>query len=136
MSPASPAALPANGMSHLQSKYSPEETVARIEDALRGKGLMIFVRIDHSGEAAKVGLSMRFAQLIIFGSPKSGTPLMVAAPTLALDLPLKALVWEDGDRAVWVSYNDAQYLGQRHGVPQELIANLAGAAGLLQKAVA
>ncbi len=127
--------FPGNGMVHLDSKYSAQETVERIESAIRSKGLMIFGRFDHSGEAAKAGMKMPFAQVIVFGSPKAGTPLMIAAPTLALDLPLKALVWEDGSGKVRVSYNAPEYLRERHGVPQELIGNIAGAGMLLQKAL-
>ncbi len=129
------ASLPKNGMLHLASAHAATETVDRIQTVLKEKGLTIFALIDHSGEAAKASLQMHFAQLIIFGSPNAGTPLMVAAPTLALDLPLKALVWEDADGKVWVSYNDPEYLRERHGMPQNLIANIAGAAMLLQKAV-
>jgi uncharacterized protein (DUF302 family) len=127
--------LPANGMVHIASKFSAPETVERIESAIHSKGITVFTRIDHSGEAAKAGLRMHFAQVIVFGSPKSGTPLMVAAPTLALDLPLKALVWEDADGKVWVSYNAPEYLQQRHNIPKELLPNIAGAGMLLQKAV-
>lgn len=127
--------LPANGMVHIVSKFSAPETVARIESAIRSQGINIFTRFDHSGESVKAGLRMRFAQVIVFGSPKSGTPLMVAAPTLALDLPLKALVWEDTDGNVRVSYNAPEYLQQRHNVPQELLPNISGAGTLLQKAV-
>jgi uncharacterized protein (DUF302 family) len=129
------SSLPENGMVHLRSKLPPQETVDRIEAAVRSKGMAIFARFDHSGEAAKIGLQMRFAQVIVFGSPKAGTPLMVAAPTLALDLPLKALVWENDEGQVIVTYNAPEYLQQRHGVPQELIGNIAGAGMLLQKAI-
>jgi uncharacterized protein (DUF302 family) len=127
--------LPANGMVHIASQFSAPETVARIESAIRSKGITVFTRIDHSGEAAKAGLRMHFAQLLVFGSPKAGTPLMVAAPTLALDLPLKALVWEDADGKVWVTYNSPEYLQQRHNIPKELLPNIAGAGTLLQKTV-
>jgi uncharacterized protein (DUF302 family) len=127
--------LPANGMVHLPSSFSAAETVERIESALRSKGIMIFARIDHSGEAEKAGLRMHFAQLIIFGSPKAGTPLMVASPTLALDLPLKALVWENADGKIWVSYNSPEYLQERHNVPKGLVPNIAGTGMLLQRAV-
>ena len=91
--------------------------------------------IDHSGEAEKVGLKMRPTKVLIFGSPVAGTPLMVAAPSLAIDLPLKALVAEDADRKVSVTYNDPDYLGARHGVPEGLIKNLAGAGALIAKAM-
>ena len=127
--------MPGNGMDHLRSNYSVAETVSRLESVLRAHGLTIFGRVDHSGEAEKVGLKMRPTQLLIFGNPKGGTPLMVAAPTLAIDLPLKALAWEDGGGAAWLSYNSSEYLMTRHEVPGDLIANIAGAEGLLQRAV-
>lgn len=125
----------ANGLESVESKYSAEETVARIEAAARSKGLTIFTTVDHSGEAAKVGLTMPFARVIVFGSPKAGTPLMVAAPTLAIDLPLKALVQETDGGKVMVYWNAPEYLRDRHGVPQELVASIAGVGGLLKKAV-
>ena len=127
-------AIGGTGMVHLRSHHSVPATLARLETSLLAHGLMIFGRIDHSGEAAKVGLAMRPTQVVIFGSPKGGTPLMVAAPTLAIDLPLKALVWEDAGGAVWLSYNSPEYLQQRHDVPADLIKNIAGAGGLLQQA--
>jgi uncharacterized protein (DUF302 family) len=127
--------LPENGMVHLSSPYSLPETLKRLESILQTYGLTVFGRVDHSGEAEKVGLKMRPAQLIIFGSPKAGTPLMVASPTLAIDLPLKALAWEDADGKVWLSYNSPEYLQQRHNVPESLIKNLAGVGALLVKAV-
>jgi len=127
--------MPGNGLVELRSRYSVDETVHRLESALSGKGLQIFTVIDHSGEAAKVGLKMPATKVVIFGSPKGGTPLMVAAPSLAIDLPLKALVAEDADGKVTVTYNDPQYLQQRHGVPAELIKNLAGAGAVIAKAV-
>ena len=97
--------------------------------------MQVFAVIDHSGEAEKVGLKMRPTKVVIFGSPKGGTPLMVAAPSLAIDLPLKALVAEGASGKVTVTYNDPEYLKERHGVPQELIKNLAGAGGVIAKAV-
>jgi uncharacterized protein (DUF302 family) len=97
--------------------------------------MTIFARIDHSGEAAKVGLEMHPTQVLLFGSPKGGTPVMVAAPSVAIDLPLKALVAEDDQGKVWITYNSPEYLQQRHGIPDDLIKNLAGAGALLQKAV-
>ena len=127
--------LPDNGMVHLNSRYSFTETVQRLELSLQQHGLKVFCRIDHSGEAEKAGLVMRPTQVIVFGSPKAGTPLMIASPTLAIDLPLKALVWEDGEGTVRVSYNSPEYLQRRHGVPADLIANIAGAGTLLGKAV-
>ena len=122
------------GLTHLPSRYSVPETLARVESALQAKGITVFARVDHSGEAEKAGLVMRPTQLLIFGSPKAGTPIMLAAPTSAIDLPLKALCWEDADGKVWLSYNTPEYLQQRHGFPPELIRNIAGAAALLEKA--
>ena len=129
------ASLPDNGLGHLRSPYSVEETVRRLESALQAENLTVFARIDHSGEAAKVGLPMRPTQLIIFGSPKAGTPLMVASPTLAIDLPLKALAWEDAEGNVWLSYNRPDYLERRHDIPGELVKNIAGVGALLEKAI-
>ena len=129
------AAPPENGMMHLRSPYSAPETLTRLEAVLAAKNLTLFARIDHSGEAEKVGLKMPPTQVIIFGSPKSGTPLMVASPTLAIDLPLKALVWEDAEGAVWLSYNSPDYLKQRHGIPDDLIKNIAGVGAVLAEAV-
>jgi uncharacterized protein (DUF302 family) len=129
------APTPENGMQHLSSPYSVPETLRRIESLLHEKGLTIFCRVDHSGEAEKVGLKMHPTQLILFGSPKAGTPVMVASPTIAIDLPLKALVWEDAGGKVWVSHNSAEYLQQRHNVPSELVKNISAAGTLLQLAV-
>ena len=127
--------MAANGLVVVQSKHSVDETMLRMEAAFREKGMQVFAVIDHSGEAEKVGLKMAPTKVIIFGSPKGGTPLMVAAPSLAIDLPLKALVAEDGAGKVSVTYNDPEYLRQRHGVPADLIKNLAGAGALIAKAV-
>ena len=127
--------IQANGLVQLGSQYSVDETVRRLSAALQEKGLQIFALIDHSGEAAKAGLKMRPTKVLVFGSPKGGTPLMVAAPSLAIDLPLKALVAEDAAGHVGVTYNDPAYLLQRHGVPGELIKNLAGAGAVIAKAV-
>ncbi len=107
----------------------------RLESLLQERGIMIFARIDHSGEAEKVGLEMRPTKLLIFGNPQAGTPLMLAAPPVAIDLPLKALFWEDADGRVWLTYNDATYLQQRHSFPAELLPNIAGVSALFQKAV-
>jgi len=123
------------GMVDIPSPYSVPESISRVESLLKEKGLTLFARVDHSGEAEKAGLKMRPTQLLIFGSPKAGTPLMVAAPSLAIDLPLKALVWEDAQGKVWVSFNAPEYLQQRHGVPADLVKNIAGVGALLEKAV-
>ena len=127
-------AMPVNGVVHIRSRHSVQETVQRLESTLRTHGLIIFCHVDHSVEAEKAGLKMRPTQLLIFGNAKAGTPLMVASPTLAIDLPLKALAWEDADGTVWLSYNSPEYLQQRHNVPDDLIKNIAGAAALLQQA--
>jgi uncharacterized protein (DUF302 family) len=124
-----------NGLVQVASHYSVDETVKRLQAALVEKGLQVFALIDHSGEAEKVGLKMRPTKVLIFGSPKGGTPLMVAAPSLAIDLPLKALVAEDAGGKVSVTYNEPEYLKERHGVPAELIRNLAGAGAVIAKAV-
>ena len=124
-----------SGIIHLASPYSVSETLRRLESLLQARGLAIFARIDHSGEAEKAGLKMRPTQLLIFGSPKQGTPLMVASPTLAIDLPLKALAWEDASGKIWLSYNTPEYLKQRHNIPDELLKNISGVGVLLQKAL-
>jgi uncharacterized protein (DUF302 family) len=124
-----------NGMTHLRSPYSVPETLKRLESIVQGKGLKIFELLDHGGEAEKVGLKMRPTQLLLFGSPQAGTPVMLAAPTVAIDLPLKALAWEDGDGQVWLSYNSPEYLRNRHNIPEDLLKNLAGAGALLELAV-
>lgn len=124
-----------NGMVHLSSPHSVPETLTRLEALLRARGVSIFARVDHSGEAAKAGLQMRPTAVLIFGSPKSGTPLMVAAPTVAIDLPLKALVWEDAEAKVWLSFNSPEYLRQRHDIPEELMQNIAGVQVILEEAV-
>jgi uncharacterized protein (DUF302 family) len=124
-----------NGLIQIASRFSFEETVRRLQAAFVEKGLQVFAVIDHSGEAEKVGLKMPSTKVLLFGSPKAGTALMVAAPRLAIDLPLKALVAEDAERKVTVSYNDPEYLRERHGFPAELTKNLAGAGALIAKAV-
>jgi len=124
-----------NGLVQIASPYSVEETLRRLQAAFAAKGLQVFAVIDHSGEAEKVGLKMRPTKVVIFGSPRAGTPLMVAAPSLAIDLPLKALVAEDAVGKVWLTYNDPEYLQERHGVPEQLIKNLAGAGTVIAKAV-
>src|SRR6202049_5265120 len=127
---------PDNGIVHLSSPYKVPETLKRLDSVLQSRGLTVFARIDHSGEAEKVGMKMHPTQLIIFGSPKGGTPVMVASPTLAIDLPLKALVWEDAGGKVWVSYNRGEYLKQRHNIQEELVKNIAVIGPLLESVVA
>jgi uncharacterized protein (DUF302 family) len=125
----------ANGIIDVPSRYSVPETLARLGSILKEKGITIFALIDHSGEAEKAGLQMRPTQVLIFGSPQAGTPLMIASPRLAIDLPLKALAWQDEQGQVWLSYNSPEYLQERHGFPAELVKNISGIAGLIQKAV-
>src|SRR6202044_3462745 len=117
------------GIIDTPSNHTVDQTVERLKGILSGKGVTLFALIDHSGEAEKVGMKMRPTKVVIFGSPKAGTPLMVAAPTLAIDLPLKALVAEDESGKVWVWYNSPEYLQERHGVPADLVKNIAGAGG-------
>jgi uncharacterized protein (DUF302 family) len=112
------------GIIELASRHSVDDTVTRLLDALHEKGVTVFAVIDHSGEAEKVGLRMPPTKLVIFGSPKAGTPLMLATPSIAIDLPLKILVREDADANVRVSYNDPAYLRDRHGLPASLVAGL------------
>ena len=128
-------AMQANGLLQVASSYTVDETLKRLEGVLAERGVRVFTVIDHSGEAEKVGMKMRPTKVVIFGNPKGGTPVMVAAPSLAIDLPLKALVAEDEGGKVWVSYNSPEYLQQRHGVPEDLIKNIAVAGPLVAKAV-
>ena len=117
------------------SKYSVPETISRIEKAVAAKGMQVFARIDHSGEATKVGLAMKPIELLIFGNPKGGTALMVARPTAAIDLPMKALAWEDSDGKVWLTYNSPELLRERHGLPAELTSRLDPIGKILEAAV-
>lgn len=123
MNPA-PTPAPTRGIIDKPSNHSVDQTVEKLKNILQSKGVMLFALVDHSGEAAKVGMKMPPTKLLIFGNPKAGTPLMLAAPSIAIDLPLKILVWEDGQGKVWVSYNSADYLKERHGLPQELLQNI------------
>jgi uncharacterized protein (DUF302 family) len=123
-----------NGIIDKPSNHSVDETVEKLKGILQSKGVTLFAVVDHSGEAAKVGMKMRATKLLIFGSPKAGTPLMLAAPRSAIDLPLKILVWEDAERKVWISYNSPSYLQQRHGFPLELLQNIAVVETLAAKA--
>jgi len=129
MSPA-----PDNGIVTKLSNHSVDETVEKLKAILQAKGVTLFALVDHSGEAAKAGLKMPATKLLIFGNPKGGTPVMLAAPSSAIDLPLKILVWEDAAQKVWLSYNSSAYLQQRHGIPQELLQNISVADALAAKA--
>jgi uncharacterized protein (DUF302 family) len=124
-----------NGLIHLSSPHAVLETLARLETIVQAKGLTILARIDHSGDAAKAGLTMQPTKLLIFGNAKSGTPLMIAAPSVAIDLPLKALVWQDNDGKVWLSYNSPDYLKERHAIPENLLQNIAGIGPICSEAV-
>lgn len=123
-----------NGIVRKPSNHSVRETVEKIERMLDAKGIKLFAVIDHSGEAAKVAMKMPDTKLLIFGSPQAGTPLMLAAPTIALDLPLKILVSEDNQGKVWLTYNSHVYLRQRHSLPEELVRNIAVIETLAEKA--
>ena len=115
------------------SPFSVEGTLERLQEAIRNRKLILFAHIDHSGEARRVGLTMQEAHVLIFGSPKAGTPLMIASPLLALDLPLKVLVWQGEDDRVWVSSTSSDYLRVRYALPQELIGNIAGVDALIEQ---
>jgi uncharacterized protein (DUF302 family) len=117
--------MPENGIVRRASNYSVDETIHKLQTVLAAKAVTVFALIDHSGEAEKVGMQMPPTKLLVFGNPKGGTPLMVAAPSIAIDLPLKILVAEDDQGKVSVSYNSPAYLGERHGVPAHLLQNLA-----------
>jgi len=123
-----------NGIINKPSNHSVNETVEKLKGILQAKGITLFALVDHSGEAEKVGMKMSPTGLLIFGNPKAGTPLMLAAPSIAIDLPLKILVWEDSAGKVWVSYNSPAYLQQRHGLPPELLQNIAVVETLATKA--
>ena len=122
-----------NGIADIPSAHSVEETLEKTKQILKAKGITLFAVIDHSGEAEKAGLKMPHTKLLIFGSPKAGTPLMLAAPSAAIDLPLKILIWEDANRSVWVSYNSPAYLEGRHNIPAELLGNIAVVEALATK---
>lgn len=124
----------AKGIIDKPSHHSVDETVEKLKNILQSNGVTLFALVDHSGEAQKAGMQMRPTKLLIFGSPKAGTPLMLAAPSAAIDLPLKILVWEDGQGKVWVSYNSPEYLMERHGLPPELLQNIAVVETLATKA--
>jgi uncharacterized protein (DUF302 family) len=114
-----------DGLISKPSNHSVDQTLEKLESTLRAKGVTIFALVDHSGEAEKVGIKMPPTKLLIFGNPKAGTPLMLAAPSSAIDLPLKILIWADAHGKVWVTYNSPTYLQQRHNLPPELLPNVA-----------
>ena len=123
-----------NGIVRIPGNHSVDETVARLQGILQAKGVKIFMVVDHSGEAASAGLKMPNTKLVIFGNPKSGTPLMLASPSVALDFPLKILVAEDGAGKTWISYNSTAYLQARHGLPADLLPKIVVIEALASKA--
>ena len=123
-----------SGITRIASAHSVAQTMERLESLLKERGVMIFARIDFSGDAARAGLSLRPEQMLIFGNPKAGTPLMQSAPAAGLDLPLKALVWEDAEGRTQIAYNDPQYIIRRHGLDAALAANLAVVVPLIERA--
>ena len=122
------------GITRIHSSHSVAQTMERLESLLKARGLMIFARIDFSGDAARAGLSLRPEQMLIFGNPRAGTPLMQSVPAAGLDLPLKALVWEDADGHTQIAYNDPHYIIRRHGLDAALAANLAAMVPLIERA--
>jgi uncharacterized protein (DUF302 family) len=125
-----------HGIERVASPRDFAATVEKLESILTAKGLTIFARIDFSGDAQRAGLEMPATHMLIFGNPKAGTPVMLAAPSSALDLPLKVLVAQDKNGKVWISYNTPEYLAERHAIPAELLPNIAGIRGLVQAAAA
>jgi len=125
-----------NSVVRMRSAHDVARTVERLLALLAAHGLRVFADIDFARDAAAAGLTLRPERLVVFGSPKSGTPLLAAAPTVGLDLPLKALVWEDGDGVTWLAYNDPAYIVRRHAVPDNLVKNIHGAAALVAEAAA
>jgi len=123
--------MAADGLITIKSNYGPEETMARLEAAVTAKGMTVFAHIDHAAAAAKVGMKLRATDLLIFGSPKGGTPAMQSVQTIGIDLPLKALVWQDASGSTWLSYNDPAWLAQRHRLGSETAA----AVGMMAKAL-
>ena len=137
MSDATPSGRPppVAGIESKPSPFSVEETLARLKGILGSRNLTLFAQIDHSDEAKRVGLTMQEAHLLIFGNPKGGTPLMIASPLLALELPLKALVWQSADGQVWVSSTSAAYLSERYALPHQLAGTLAVADAVIEQAL-
>lgn len=125
----------AAGIKTVPSSYSFNETVERLKNILQALGVTLFSIVDHSGEATKAGMTMPPTKVLIFGNPKGGTPLMLAAPTTAIDLPLKLLVADDAEGKTWISWNDPSYLQGRHGFPAELEKNIAVVDGLVKRAL-
>ena len=125
----------ADGLISKPSPYSVDETIRRLDEVARGKGLTVFARIDHRSGAREVGLDMQDEQVLIFGNPRGGTPLMVARPLVGIDLPLRVLVWRASDNRVWASYQDSAFIAKRYGLPDGLEKNIAGVAALVEQAL-
>ena len=125
----------ADGVLSKPSPYSVDETVRRLDETVRGKGLTVFARVDHCAAAREAGLEMQDEQVLIFGSPRAGTPLMVARPLVGLDLPLRVLVWRAPDGQVWASYQDAAFIARRYGLPEGLEKNIAAVPALVEAAL-
>ena len=123
-----------DGIITIPSNHSVEETIEKLKAILQSKGITLFALIDHSREAARAGMEMRPTKLLIFGNPKGGTPVMLAAPSSAIDLPLKILIWEDAQGKVWVTYNSLAYLEERHNLPPEVLLNINVIEALAKKA--
>jgi uncharacterized protein (DUF302 family) len=124
-----------DGVTKRESNYSVPQTLDRLEVILKERGITVFARIDHAAEAAKVGLELPPTQLLIFGNPRSGTPLMVAHPTMAIDLPMKALAWRDAAGKVWIGFNSADYMKKRHELTDEQAKSLAAVGALIEAAL-
>jgi uncharacterized protein (DUF302 family) len=118
--------MAADGLTTVRSSYGPKETMDRLETEVKAKGMTIFARIDHAAGATEVGLSLRPTEVLIFGNPKGGTPLMQAVHTIGIDLPLKALVWQDASGITWLAYNDPGWLAKRHGLGNEAAVAVSG----------
>ena len=125
----------ADGVISKPSPYSVDETIRRLDEVVRGKGLTVFARVDHRAGAREVGIDMQDEQELIFGSPRAGTPLMVARPLVGLDLPLRVLVWRGSDNRVWVSYQDTAFIAKRYGLPDGLEKNISGVPALVEAAL-
>ena len=128
------AAQKDSGLIDIRSSHSVDETVEKLKGILQAKEITLFALVDHSGEAAKAGIKMLPTKLFIFGNPKAGTPVMLAAPSSAIDLPLKILIWEDAQGKVWVTYNSLAYLQERHNLPPEVVPNINVIEALAKKA--
>src|SRR5438874_10714028 len=129
------AAQKGSGLIDIRSSHSVDETVEKLKGILQAKGIALFALVDHSGAAIKAGMKMRPTKLLIFGNPKAGTPVMLAAPSSAIDLPLKILIWEDAQGKAWVTYNNPGYLQERHNIPIELLPNVSVIEALAKSAV-